>query len=57
MISNIITGGIALALVSIYLLYFAIRLESIVLWLIILANLCALIYDFSNSIRKGEDHI
>lgn len=55
--SNIITGAIAVVLASVYLLYYAIRLESIALWIIILANLGALLYDYFMSIKVGEDHI
>jgi hypothetical protein len=55
--SNIITGAIAVTMALIYLLYYAIRLESVALWLIILANLCALLYDYYKGITEGEDHI
>ena len=55
--SNIIAGGIAVAMALVYLLHYAIRLESIVLWIIIIANLSALFYDYYMSIREGEDHI
>jgi uncharacterized membrane protein len=52
-----ITGGIAVLGALVFLLYYAIRLKSPILWLIILANLAALIYDYYSSIREGEDHI
>ena len=55
--SNIITGGLAAAMALTYLLYYAIRLHSVPLWIIILANMAALIYDYVSSIRKGEDLI
>lgn len=55
--SNIITGGIAVSMALIYLLYYAIRLNSIALWVIIGLNLCFLLFDFYNSVTKGEDHI
>ena len=55
--SNIIAGGIAVAMAVVYLLHYAIRLESVVLWIIIIANLSALLYDFYVSIKEGEDHI
>ena len=54
---NMITGGIAVLGALVFLLYYAIRLKSPILWLIILANLAALIYDYYSSIREGEDHI
>lgn len=55
--SNFITGAIAVTLASVYLIYYAIRLKSPVLWIIILANLGALLYDYYMSIKVGEDHI
>jgi len=55
--SNIIAGSIAVLMAVIYLLYYAIRLKSPVLWIIILANLAALLYDFYSSMKEGEDHI
>jgi len=55
--SNIITGGIAVSMALVYLLYYAIRLNSIALWVIIGLNLCFLLFDFYNSVTKGEDHI
>jgi hypothetical protein len=55
--SNIITGAIAVILASVYLLFYAVRLESIALWIIVLANLGALLYDYVMSITVGEDHI
>ena len=55
--SNIITGGIAVAMAFVYLLYYALRLKTPVLWIIIVVNLAALLYDYISSIRKGEDHI
>ncbi len=55
--SNIIAGGIAVLMASIFLLYYAIRLKSPVLWIIILVNLCALFYDYYKGVTEGEDHI
>lgn len=55
--SNIITGVIAVSMALVYLLYYAIRLNSIALWVIILLNLGFLLFDFYNSVTKGEDHI
>ncbi len=55
--SNIIAGGLAVIMAMTYLLYYAYRLESIILWLIILANLIALVYDYYMGIKEGEDHI
>jgi hypothetical protein len=41
----------------VFLLFYAIRLQSVVLWIIIAANLVLLIYDLFKSIKEGEDHI
>ena len=54
---NIITGAIAVTGAMVFLLYYAIRLNTPVLWIIIIANLCALLYDYYSSIKEGEDHI
>lgn len=55
--SNIITGGFAVLLAVVFFLFYAIRLHSVVLWLIIGVNLAALLYDFYTSVFVGEDHI
>jgi hypothetical protein len=55
--SNILAGGLAVLLAVTYLLYYAYRIQSVVLWIIIVANLCALLYDYYNGITQGEDHI
>ena len=55
--SNIISGSIAVAMAVVFLLFYAIRLQSIVLWLIILGNLVLLVYDFYKGIKEGEDPI
>lgn len=54
---NIITGAIAVTLAVVFLLFYAIRLKSPILWIIIGVNLCALFYDYYSSIKEGEDHI
>jgi hypothetical protein len=55
--SNIITGGIAVLMALVYMLYYAYRLNSIALWLIIAVNIAAFLYDYYSSIREGEDNI
>ena len=55
--SNLITGAIAVIGAMVFLLYYAIRLKSPILWIIILVNLSALLYDYYSSIKEGEDHI
>ena len=55
--SNLISGSIAVLMSLVFLLFYAIRLQSIVLWIIIVANLALLLYDLYKSIKEGEDHI
>ena len=55
--SNIISGAIAVIMALVFLIFYAVRLESAVLWIIILANVGFLLYDFYTSIKDGEDHI
>ena len=55
--SNIITGAIAILLSSAFLFLYAIRLNSIPLWIIIFANMACLVFDYYKSIKEGEDHI
>jgi hypothetical protein len=55
--SNIISGAIAIALVTLFLGFYAIKLHSVALWVIVAANLACVIYDYIQSIRKGEDNI
>ena len=55
--SNIIAGSIAVLMAVVFLLFYAIRLQSVVLWIIIVANLVLLVYDFYKGIKEGEDPI
>ncbi len=55
--SNLISGAIAVSMALVFLLYYAIRLQSVALWIIIVANIVFLVYDFYKSIKEGEDHI
>lgn len=55
--SNAIAGGIAVSMALVYLLYYAFRLKTPVLWIIIVVNLGALLYDYYMSFKEGEDHI
>ena len=55
--SNFIAGALAVLLALVYLLFYAIRLKSPILWIIILVNLGFLLFDFYKSIKEGEDHI
>ncbi len=55
--SNIITGAIAVILSSVFLLFYAIRLHSVPLWLIIMGNFACLAFDYYKSIQEGEELI
>lgn len=55
--SNAIAGGIAVLMALVYFLFYAIRLKSPILWIIIVANLAALLYDYYTSLTEGEDYI
>ena len=55
--SNFITGLIAVSIAVVFLLFYAIRLNSVALWIIIVGNLVLLVYDFYKSIKEGEEHI
>lgn len=55
--SNTIAGGIAVLMALVYFLYYAIRLKTPILWIIIIINLGALVYDYYKSVSEGEDHI
>ena len=44
--ANIITGAIAVAMGLVFFLYYAIRLKSITLWIIIVGAVIMLAYDF-----------
>ena len=55
--SNIITGGIAVLLSFTFLLFYAIRLHSVPLWIIIMGNFACLAYDYYKSIKEGEELI
>ena len=52
--SNIITGAIAVAMGLVFFLYYAIRLKSIPLWIIIVGAVIMLVYDFVQSIRESN---
>ena len=53
--SNLICGAIAVAMSLVFLLFYAIRLESVALWLIIVANLGCLLVDYVQTIKKGNN--
>jgi len=51
---NIITGAIAVAMAVVFFLYYAIRIKSITLGIIILGAVIMLVYDFYESIRENN---
>ena len=53
--SNIICGAIAVSMSLVFLLFYAIRLESIALWIIIVGNLVFLVFDYVQTIRQGNN--
>ena len=52
--SNIITGAIAVAMALVFFLYYAIRIKSIPLWIIIVGAVIMLVFDFYQSIRENN---
>jgi hypothetical protein len=54
--SNIISGVIAISLSSVFLIFYAVKLHSVALWLIIGANLACIISDFVQSIREDRSN-
>lgn len=52
--ANIITGAIAAAMALVFFLYYAIRINSIPLWIIIVGAAIMLVYDFVQSIRENN---
>ena len=52
--ANIVTGAIAVAMAVVFYLYYAIRINSIPLWIIILAGVAMLVYDYYESIRGNK---
>ena len=55
--SNIIAGAIAVLLSFTFLLFYAIRLHSVPLWIIIMGNFACLAFDYYKSIKEGEELI
>lgn len=51
---NIITGAIGVAMGVVYFLFYAIKIHSIPLWIIIVGAVAMLVYDFIESIRENK---
>jgi len=54
--SNIITGSIAVLMSVAFFGYYAIKLESVAVWIIIAGCLAMLVRDFVESIRKAQNN-
>jgi 4-hydroxybenzoate polyprenyltransferase len=52
--ANIVTGVIGVALAVVFYLYYAIRINSIPLWIIIIAAVIMLVYDFYDSLKGNN---
>jgi len=52
--ANSITGAIAVAMGVVFFLYYAIRIKSIPLWIIIVGAVLMLVYDFIESVRGNN---
>ena len=55
--SNIISGAIAISMVTVFLVFYAVKLHSVALWIIVVVNLTCVFADYIQSIRKGEENI
>ena len=53
--SNLISGLIAVSMACVFLIFYAVRLKSVVLWIIIAGNLACLLYDYVRSLRNGNN--
>ncbi len=52
--ANIITGAIAAAMALVFFLFYAIRINSIPLWIIIIGGVVMMVYDYVQSIRENN---
>lgn len=52
---TLISGVIAAVMVAVFLGYYALRIESIPLWLIIIGVLGMVIADFVRTLRQGKN--
>ena len=54
--SNLISGVIAISIVTVFLLFYAVKLHSVALWIIIAANIAFIIADFVQSLREDRNN-
>lgn len=52
---NIIAGLIAVVLISVFLLFYAVTLKTLPLWIIIVGVLALVVLDFVQSVRGKEE--
>lgn len=52
--ANIISGVIAVAMAVVFYLYYAVRINSVPLWIIIVAGVVMLVYDFVESVKGNN---
>jgi len=52
--ANIITGVIAVGMGLVFFLYYAIRIHSVPLWIIIVGGVIMMVYDFVESVRGNN---
>lgn len=52
--ANIVTGVIGVAMAVVFYLYYAIRIKSIPLWIIIVGAVIMLVYDFYESVKGNN---
>ena len=52
--ANIITGAIAAAMALVFFLFYAIRINSIPLWIIIIGGVVMMVYDYVQSIKENN---
>ena len=52
--ANIVTGVIGVAMAVVFYLYYAIRINSIALWIIIISAVVMLVYDYHESIKGNN---
>jgi hypothetical protein len=55
--SNIISGAIAISMVTVFLVFYAVKLHSVALWIIVVVNLACVFADYIQSLRNGEENI
>lgn len=54
--TNLITGLVAVAIVIVFLSFYAVKINSIPLWIIIVSILTMVVTDFVQSVRQKKDN-